>query len=925
VARIVLVVIFFGVMTFGAASAASAADVERARQFLSDAHRYMEKRDWPSALIQIRNALQQDPKNAQANFDAGQVETLLGHLDPAERGFRAAAANGYDQAKVDAGLAEVLVRREKFGEVLDDIEAGDRPPDLETRVRNARGYAYFGLRRTRDAARSFQDAIRLDEKNAAALAGLARIDAVERKYAEAQELLERAVQVDPTLSDTWLLLGYIRLWQGDTAGASNPFNRALQLAPNSEPALRAHALVTFDRDRAAGQADVAKLLGQNPNHKIANYLNAIAQAENGRFDDAENSLQNIQDVNQFPPGLLLLARIHFNQRKFEHAEEDLKLFLALRPNDRQALALRAAVLMRRNDVTTALPILERLAADDDADREVLSLLADAYSASNNKVKAAEVLQRIAKLPKQDADAQVRLAMQEMRIGQWSEAAASLQAARGENSAPAGSTSLLIANYLAAKEYDKAWKVAVAARDAAPNSADAQVLLGLVALRRDGPEAARSYFEKAIDFDPNQATASIDLASIYRLEGKPEQAREVLSRAFKQAPTNLDVIVARADLERAQRATSEEIAWLERARPAAPQATPPRFRLVALYLATNQPEKAVAVATELRQIASDDPQSLAVLGQAQIATREFESAIVTFQKLAALTIEAPTAMIQLSRAQLFAKDRKGAAATLQKAITKNPNDANLQNAVTEFATRNKQVVPFIAFMRELSIKRPDDPGVDVLTARLLLADGRTADALEAYTAAAGKDSSSRVMLEKAQTQASLGKQDEAIATLRDFLQRVPGDRPGRTFLAQRLAATGKYDEAIAEDEKLVAEVPGNAFLLNDLAWYYAAKGDKRALATAQEAHRLAPDAATIDDTLGWILLQSGDAEGGLKLLKEATSEPTFTTPGMKYRLAVAYDRLGRSPEARKALEDAFSSGTAFAEADDAKALRAKLGN
>jgi len=117
----------------------------------------------------------------------------------------------------------------------------------------------------------------------------------------------------------------------------------------------------------------------------------------------------------------------------------------------------------------------------------------------------------------------------------------------------------------------------------------------------------------------------------------------------------------------------------------------------------------------------------------------------------------------------------------------------------------------------------------------------------------------------------------------------------------------------------------AVSLNDLAWLYLTVGDKRALPTAQEAHRLAPDLAMVDDTLGWVLVQQGDVEGGLKFLEQATNPPSVASPGMKYRLAVAFDRLGRQPEARKALDEALASGTSFAEAKDAEALRAKLGN
>ncbi|HUN49844.1 MAG TPA: tetratricopeptide repeat protein, partial [Candidatus Sulfotelmatobacter sp.] len=166
---------------------------------------------------------------------------------------------------------------------------------------------------------------------------------------------------------------------------------------------------------------------------------------------------------------------------------------------------------------------------------------------------------------------------------------------------------------------------------------------------------------------------------------------------------------------------------------------------------------------------------------------------------------------------------------------------------------------------------------------------------------------------------------AIATLRGWLKDNANDLQARLLLAQMLNASADYDAAIGEYETLNSLAPNNPVVLNDLAWLYQVKGDPRALPTAQEAYRLAPGVLTVSDTLGWILLQRGDTEGGLKLLEAANSQPDQASPGMKYRLAVALERAGRLKEARAALNQALASGTTFAEAKDAQALREKIGD
>jgi putative PEP-CTERM system TPR-repeat lipoprotein len=905
--------------------AALAAETDRALYYAARAERDIAQSDWDNAFIEIKNAVQQNSKNGRVRYLAGQITLHRGDYEAAENHFRIAAANGYNPAEIDAGLAEVHVKQERYGEVLDDVEADDRAAPIESRVRSARGYAYFGLQRIRDAERSFQEAMDLNEHNALALAGMGRVDAAKSKNAEAETLLQRAVQEDPALSEAWLLLGYVRLWQGHPETARQPFDKAVELTPDSEPARRARALLLIDSEPDKAAEDVAVMLDQNPNSKVGNFLDALAKSRHGDIDDAESALQNIPDIDDYPPALFLYARLNFLQGKLQEAEEHLKKLLTLTPNDQQGQMLRAAVFMRLANFPPAIVILEALRRAGNEEPAVLSMLADAYTAVNDQTKAADVLSRIAQLPKLDVDARTKLALQQSRIGKLSDAEASLLAARSAGPLPMESASLLVGNYLEQKKFDEAWKAAEEARDAAPNDANAQVLLGLVALRRDGSAASIPYFQKALQLDPGLAVASVDLAGAYRLAGEVSQARDVLDRAVKRDPKNVDVMLARADLERAQHAATEEITWLERARAASGTAAAPRFRLVTAYLDRNESGKAVTVATELEQIAEDDPQAIAAVGQAQLANKEMENAINSFQRLANLTKDSTPALVQLAHAYAVANDQQDAGLILRKALSQSPDDLSLQSTVIEFASRTQQTSAFVALAEELAQKRPDDTRIGELRATLLLADGRNTDAVSAFTEAYSKGGSERAAIGLARAQATVNDIPAGIGTLREWLARNPNDVQGRFLLAQLLNATKQYDAAISEYETLSKQPPPNPLVLNDLAWLYQTKGDPRALSTAQEAHRLAPDVVTISDTLGWILVQQGETEAGLKLLEAANAQSDAATPSMKYRLAVALERLGRHGEARTALDGALAAGTPFAEANDARALRDKIGN
>ena len=112
------------------------------------------------------------------------------------------------------------------------------------------------------------------------------------------------------------------------------------------------------------------------------------------------------------------------------------------------------------------------------------------------------------------------------------------------------------------------------------------------------------------------------------------------------------------------------------------------------------------------------------------------------------------------------------------------------------------------------------------------------------------------------------------------------------------------------------------ILNNLASLYQTEKDSRALVTAEKALKLAPDNAETQDTLGWILLEQGQAPRGLELLRTAASAaPKSTT--IRYHFAVALSQSGDKARARKELEALLSNNPKFPEADAAKALLKSL--
>lgn len=151
----------------------------------------------------------------------------------------------------------------------------------------------------------------------------------------------------------------------------------------------------------------------------------------------------------------------------------------------------------------------------------------------------------------------------------------------------------------------------------------------------------------------------------------------------------------------------------------------------------------------------------------------------------------------------------------------------------------------------------------------------------------------------------------------WLKDHDADRAARRELANMYLDQNKYDEAQKQYERVDSDVPNDAIVLNNLAWIYEKKGDKRAHDMAEQAFNLAPTPERAD-TLGWIMVNDGEAKAGVRYLSWACASLP-QNPTIVYHFAVALKATGAKDEARSLLERLVKSDAKFDGKDDARRL------
>jgi predicted Zn-dependent protease len=139
--------------------------------------------------------------------------------------------------------------------------------------------------------------------------------------------------------------------------------------------------------------------------------------------------------------------------------------------------------------------------------------------------------------------------------------------------------------------------------------------------------------------------------------------------------------------------------------------------------------------------------------------------------------------------------------------------------------------------------------------------------------------------------------EAETILKELAARYP-DASNVNYLLGSLLLISDPKQGIPHLQRELAISPGHLPALVQLALEFEKQGDKaQALVYAREAAKVAPKSFAARNTLGRMLVDSGELEEGIKEL-EAARALAPDSPQTRIALASAYSKAGRKEEAAR---------------------------
>ncbi|MCK5479938.1 MAG: tetratricopeptide repeat protein, partial [Gammaproteobacteria bacterium] len=207
-------------------------DVESFGQYLENATAYREQGKIEEAVIELKNALQSNPRSLETRAALGDLYLMLGDAASADKEFRHVQGGRADPSLYMIGLGDALLRLRSWQDVLDRIQPD---PGLsvadQARVHAQYGSAYIGLENLESARRAFKKALELDANCAAALLGQAALSIGEGRLASARQLIDqaRAMGTGEDAAEAWRLTAELARLEGDNDRAEAAYTKAIEL------------------------------------------------------------------------------------------------------------------------------------------------------------------------------------------------------------------------------------------------------------------------------------------------------------------------------------------------------------------------------------------------------------------------------------------------------------------------------------------------------------------------------------------------------------------------------------------------------------------------------------------------------------------------------------------------------------------------
>ena len=214
------------------------------------------------------------------------------------------------------------------------------------------------------------------------------------EFDKALELLHPALRQFPRDAELWTMQGVAYGGRGQNSEALSSYRSALNIAPDSIPALQGAAQIEYQAGKAAGIPLLQHLLRLRPGDATTNAMLAVLEYQQGNCKAAVQYFTSAGTLFESrPEGLHAYATCLVKLKRFDEAADTFKKSVSLNPGDRRERQLLASIQLMAHKPQDAIATLDPLLETNLADAGALDLASAAYEDAHDTEKAVESLRQ----------------------------------------------------------------------------------------------------------------------------------------------------------------------------------------------------------------------------------------------------------------------------------------------------------------------------------------------------------------------------------------------------------------------------------------------------------------------------------------------------------------------------------------------------
>jgi len=885
---------------------------EQANSTYENALSYLQQGKLNEAEIAVKNSIIERPNYLPARLLLGDILLQKGQPQSAEKELTIALTLQADSFAVVIPLVEAKLFLYKHQEALTLI---NDHPQLATDRKYflLQGNAHKALSQYKQAKKSYQQSLYIHGETIALLTAMADLAFKKNELPKALELVNQALLIAPITSNEQQSRQYqgTKILKAEILKKNKAFDQAtliydeiLQEEINNRQALFGKANIFLEQHKLNDALlFTLKLRENHPDDPYIKLLHSSILALQGNGKKARILLRDIQqqflnlstEQRHEPEVLLLAANVDFINQSYFQAKQKFTEYITDYGENATIRRNLATIELRNNKFDNAQQHIDKALQLKPSSADITLLASYIYQ---KQLPIKEFLSFLSDSHMKFPD-NILLRDQYINVlvgeGLFEKAESMLNKING-NSTIASKT-LLGFLQLQAGKLEQATITTQKLLNQFPNKVEVLQLSAELSLKLGKPDDAKKLLSQCLILDEKFRPALLSLAGISLNENKLEQAEQYYQQLLSFYPNDSHTLQLYADLAIKQQQYYLAIKLLSAIDKSHPHHLENQKALLSLYMSTNQFDQAKQLIGQLQNIDAFDQEMLLTKSKLEKQLGQLALARKTLKILFGLIYDEVLKIERITLLQLDLNDTEAAHRSINR-IAQLSNNNVPDYIQARYALAIKDLEKVKTLIKSQLANGKDTLKWQELNVYYSLANEQTAKAIKQLTPLYEQHKQRSHLQLLSQLYLQSNQTDKVILILSNWIKKQKHDTWAFSQLANIAEQTNNKALAI-ETYEAFPYLEKQPFFLNNLANLYQETDKTEALIYARKAHKLLPEFAPINDTLGWILVLNEKNQQGLSFLREAVARDAKSAI-YHYHLAYTLAKLKRKALAKVSL-------------------------